>query len=160
MNGIVCETAQRDACYARLGPLFLGVQRQAIDNDQTQSLMESLAAHVKREGPGKVLLIYAPDAGPTAEQRRMIVDEYGDRTGIKSFSRVALLSNSTMVRGVLTALGWLLGGKSRTRAWKPSDWKKCLEWLHEGAAFDLAAAELAFKDVLSHCGYDFATATR
>jgi len=160
MTGIVCETPKRESCYARLGPLFIGVQRQAIDNAQTLQLMEGLAAHVAREGAGKVLLIYAPDSGPTAEQRRMIVDEWGDRTGIKSFSRVALLSNSVMVRGVLTALGWLLGGKSRTRAWRPSDWKKCLEWLEEGAKFDMGAAETTFRDVLAHCGYDFAAATR
>ncbi len=143
-----------------MGPLLLGVQRGPLDNLETQGLMEGLVANVKLDGPGKVLMIYAPDAGPTAEQRRIIVDEYGDRTGIKSFSRVALLSNSVMVRGVLTALGWLLGGKSRTRAWKPSDWKKCLEWLREDATFDLLAAEAVFKDALAHCGYEFATATR
>jgi len=161
MKGFVCETAGREACYVRVGLLFLGVQRATLSDAQTRSLLDGIAANVDRMGPGKGLLMFAPDAAPTSEQRRMIVEEYGERTGIKNFRRVALLTNSAIGRGVLTALSWLTSGtRTRTRAWKPKEWHAALSWLREDVDFDVNAAVTAFNDVLRYCSYEPAAAVQ
>jgi len=153
MDGFVCETQDRQACYVRVGTLFLAVQQAALTDLQTRALMDGIVAEVQRNGPGTALLMFAPTASPTVEQRRIIIEEYGERTGIKSFRRVALLSSSMVARGVLTALGWLSSG-SRMRALKPSEWRRALAWLAEDATFDLELAEARFRALLTHCGCD------
>lgn len=58
----------------------------------------------------KNLLVYSTDAGPTAAQRARFADtlkKIGDL-------RTIVMTNSRLVRGSITAFGWLMSGKVKT----------------------------------------------
>jgi hypothetical protein len=69
-------------------------------------------------------LVFAEGRGPTPKQRKISNAIYGDGTGYQL--RVAVVTESLMVRGAVTALSWF---NPRIDAFKPTDWRRAVNHL-------------------------------
>jgi hypothetical protein len=72
----------------------------------------------------KGVLIYTPKSGPSAPQRARANAAFeGTKAGIPT----AVMTGSRMVRGIVTAFSWALGGK--IKAFAPNDFQGAVEYL-------------------------------
>lgn len=102
------------------------------------------------------VLTFSPTQSPNATQRRIMADEYKDKTNTDRIARLVIMSESTIVRGVITAMTWILpkGDRAQSNAFKPADFNQALSWLAEGVKFDRARFEAVYREALSAVGYD------
>ncbi|HKP56938.1 MAG TPA: hypothetical protein VJV78_09470 [Polyangiales bacterium] len=87
----------------------------------------------------RVLLISARGNGGLSAKQRGRVAEFWKTSG-RTPPRVALLSESTVARGVLIAIGWLLDNP--TKAFAPHDLRSALAFLGTSASHAVIATEL------------------
>jgi hypothetical protein len=93
------------------------------------------AEQVIREGTGmRTVLNLSPKHGPNAAQRRRLVQRKGAR--FHEIVRIALISDSAMVRGAITAMQWLVGSPTQTKTYRPSEHLEAARWAAEGAGAD------------------------
>jgi hypothetical protein len=71
--------------------------------------------------------------------------EFVDRQDVRPLDRVALLTDSQVLRSAMTAFAWL-APKLRFRAFATSDRASCYQWLSEVGTFDDSRAEAAWID--------------
>lgn len=126
---------------ARVGELWLFVMPdQPIDDATWRAHLEVCADEVERNGPYPGVLGWAPKAGPSAGQRRIMTVEYGSRIRINRQRRFALVTESAFVRGIMTALRWVAAG-TEMNAFAPDDVSRAFDWLAEDVRFDRNRAE-------------------
>jgi hypothetical protein len=77
-------------------------------------------------------------AYPNAVQRQMASD-FIAQNNVRQIDRVAVLTDSALLRGAMTAFGWLMP-KMRVRAFSGDDSAGALRWLREAGAFDESQA--------------------
>jgi hypothetical protein len=103
--------------------------------------------------PFKVVLNYSPVLGPSASQRAKFTHELRDL--IAHFQRTALVTDSSFVRGALTAASWLSReGNMQLKPYAPNRVDEALAWLQQAGKFDVAAAKAAFLDLVRQQGDD------
>jgi hypothetical protein len=85
------------------------------------------------------------DVKVSSKQRSLALESPSN----KNLKRIALLTDSALARGSLTAFGWLVGAKLRYKAYRPSEGEAALTWLGEQVRFDLARARAALTDVIA-----------
>lgn len=121
---------------AWVGELWIFVMPDTpITDAMWREHLEMCADEVKRNGPYPGVLGWAPKSGPSAGQRRIMTVEYADRIRIDKQRRFALVTESALVRGIMTALSWVAAG-TKMNAFAPDDVGRAFDWLAEEVAFD------------------------
>jgi hypothetical protein len=124
------------------------VSARAFDDAEWREHCENMRALNRQSTPCYSALILAIVAGPNSAQRQMLAEEYHD----VSIRRMALLTQSVVARGGLTAIGWLLSVK--VKAYAPREHQKALHWLRQEATFDETEAMAKVGEVIRLLGAD------
>lgn len=131
----------------RIGRLWLAASgARAIADDAWREYLECSAASVKIDGPFHGVLFWAPTHGPSAAQRKMLTHEFAESIRLDEQRRVALISDSALVRGTLTAINWF--ARKNTVAFAPGEVRRAFDWLAEEIAFDRALAQRALDGII------------
>ena len=137
-------TKDGNMAVARCGELWLAATGDERIADETwREYLELAKASVASHGPFTGLYLLFPRNAPSTSQRNMLTNEYGRAVRIDQQRRVAVISDSAITRGAMTAISWLTSGKIALRAFSPSagDRRRALDWLGEEIAFDRVIAD-------------------
>ena len=146
-EGIVQITRDGNIASARTGKLWLAATGlHAIDDDPWREYLGQAAASVKSEGPFHGVLFWTPKHGPSTSQRRMLTHEFAKAIALDAQRRVALISDSALVRGTITAIAWFT--RSDVATFAPNEAKRALDWLAEDVAFDRTQAQHALDEII------------
>jgi len=96
----------------------------------------SLALEQQHGGPATLVLAYFAAGNPTATQRKMSADATQKS---RLADRVALVTESVVIRGAFTAIQWILGKTTANKAFSPGDVRKAIAWLAEAQPVDADA---------------------
>jgi hypothetical protein len=125
--------------YGREGTLLFLVSAASAWSDQswTEMLEGTLAMERSMGSPALLVFTYFPDGMPTASQRRMSVE-----TTQKSrlADRVAVLTDSAIVRGGFTAIQWVLGKQTDNKAFRPTEVQAAIAWLARRHSIDVPSS--------------------
>lgn len=125
----------------RVGPLGVIVWRDPpISDDEFAEHLDVFANAATQLGPAAVVLNHSENFRPSPRQRAMVKDNAA-RMGTARLERLALIAGTTVVRGALTAITWILPEQWETRAFPPNELEEALQWLRLGRAFDIQLAE-------------------
>jgi hypothetical protein len=132
---IIKLTKSRHIAYSRIDQLQIVVMTDqlGISGDDLREFINAATADYKARGPVKAFLTYSKTARLSPMQRKMIYDSL-DALG-KDFRANAIVTDSLLVRGMLTAFGWMLPG-IKTDGFPPSKIAEALVWLEKHCAFD------------------------
>jgi hypothetical protein len=86
---------------------------------------------------------------PNAAQRKIIFEEM-EQHGLPALARTALLTDSGLMRGALTAYSWVT--RSDSDAFAIADRRRALVWLAERASFDVEEAMQALDGCFAAVG--------
>jgi hypothetical protein len=140
-------TRDGNMASVRTGKLWLAATgRRPIDDDTWRQYLGQAAASVKSEGPFYGVLFWTPKHGPSASQRRMLTHEFAEAIALDAQRRVALISNSALVRGTITAIAWFT--RDDVVTFSPNEAKRALDWLAEDITFDRAQAQHALAEII------------
>jgi hypothetical protein len=120
--------------------LTVGYMRGDIKDDEWIAMLEWGQVHAIGVTGTLTMNI---DLNVSSKQRRLAMDSPTNA----NLKRIALLTDSALARGSLTAYGWLVGAKLKYRAFRPSEGEAALAWLAEHVRFDRARARAALADV-------------
>lgn len=137
-------TTDRTIAAARTGQLWLSATgTRGITDAMWREYLALATTSVATHGPFVGLFLYYPTSAPSSAQRRMLAEEYGTRVGLSAQKRVAVISDSAISRGAMTAISWLTSGSVALRAFPPSndEMSQALDWLGEVCDFDRQRAE-------------------
>jgi len=101
---------------------------------------------VTSSGPFHGILFWSLRQGPSTRQRKMLTDEFAQAVRLDEQRRVALISDSALVRGTITAINWL--ARKKMAAFAPRELALALDWLAEDVDFDRAQAESALDQTI------------
>lgn len=131
-------------CAVQVGQLVLNVTGpKPIAAQDWSSYVASIAtlapAWLANNDLVPVVLTYSPFEAPNAAQRaELAAKPHGPAMDL--VKRVAFCTESTMVRGAMTAIGWLSRASTSVKPFRTVDKDKALDWLAEIAKFDRAQA--------------------
>jgi len=138
----------------RVGNIWVqatGGSTTGIADSEWLDYLQYMKRSAKNEGAGQLMIQYSPDIAPSGRQRaqvQAIQDEiYPD------FRALAILTDSSIVRGVITAMAWVSKNKLQTRATKPKEYAQALEWLQTIIGFDHKEALSALGETTKAVGY-------
>jgi hypothetical protein len=94
--------------------------------------------------PPKVSIAMFSEGFPSAYQRGRLATHLKTH-GIPPLVRVSVLTDNALIRGAMTAFGWIMP-KTTLRAFEISNLDGCLTWLQGGGAFDQAKATAAWGE--------------
>jgi hypothetical protein len=134
------------------GKLLISALREEWTDLQWLRYCQELAGVMQREGPFHGWLVLPTGQGMTVKQRRVFSVEFRDRLRLAEFRRVAFLTDSALLRGVLTAMAWLVRSDAQTTGYKPTEWKDALSWMGEKAEFDRTEADRLFAGLCREVG--------
>jgi len=75
-----------------------------------------------------------------------LTEEYAQAVRLDAQRRVALVSDSALVRGAITAINWFT--KKHVVAFAPKDVSRALDWLAEDIRFDRKEADVTLGDIV------------
>ncbi len=140
-------TRDGNMASARIGRLWLAATGlHAIEDDTWRQYLGQAAASVKSDGPFHGVLLWTPRHGPSASQRRMLTHEFARAIALDAQRRVALISNSALVRGTITAIAWFTRNDVVTFA--PNEADRALDWLAEDITFNRTQAQRALEEII------------
>ncbi len=133
---------------ARLGDLMIGATGDLpIDDVSWAEWINWCVRSVKRDGFYPLMLQWAPKHGPSARQRSHMVSR-GAELCLHQQKRAALISESTLVRGIITAMGWSSRAATELRAFAPRNVGAALTWLSDRGNIEKEAAERLLAQVI------------
>ena len=132
--------------------MTLSVAKDLPEDEWDKYVAAGHALARKYGQPTKVALAMFAEAHPSASQRGRLT-AYLNQHNVPNLTRVAVLTDSAIIRGVLTALGWALP-RTTMRAFDPNALADCLKWLHAGAPFDQTKAAAAWAEGRKLVGLD------
>jgi hypothetical protein len=146
--------------FRQLDQLTINVStvRLIDDNDWLTFLEDTLAISKHIGVLTKVSLICCVYAYPNARQR-MAASNFLVRHRLEKMERLAVLTDSTLMRGAMTAFNWIMP-KVRTTAFRTAQTAAAFQWLHETGSFDQAQALLAWSDAQTKLGMIPGASTR
>jgi hypothetical protein len=132
--------------YRHTGPLCLSlcVAQVITDAGWREYLEGTLEISRKLGGPPRVGVVAFKGTHPNAGQRRLTTD-FLAREKIRPLERLAMLTDSELLRGAMVAFGWAMP-KTRMSAFKGSDAAGAIRWLKEVAEFDDKRATDIWRD--------------
>jgi len=140
----------------RTGDLLIAaVNRKPITASVWNEYLDTLAVLARNEGAASGGLQYTLDHGPNAEQRKAL-SLREDELGMDKLRRVAIVSDSILVRGAVTAMSWMIKSSAQTKlnSFKPADYASAFRWLGEQVTFDESQANTAFQQALRAVGLE------
>src|SRR4051812_22771405 len=93
--------------WGRVGDCFLTFCPATNSDPSTEEYIEAMTQSCQRDGAFVGGLTYLPSSGPSASQRKRL-GEVSFKLGLDKGRRIALLSESALARGALTAYNWLV----------------------------------------------------
>jgi hypothetical protein len=133
---MIVRTQGVDIAVARVGELWIHVSPgHPVDDATWREYLDVSTNEVKTNGPYAGMLVWAATHGPTTRQRRIMTEEYGEALHLHQQRRLAIITGSPIVRGIMTAMSWA-AKRTKMRAFAPSHAEGALEWLAEDIAFD------------------------
>lgn len=137
--------------HARVGPLAVNVNNSKTPTDKEVREYMQATIRAARGDFAQVSLSCFVHQVPNANQRKIILEEM-EQNRLPPLARTALLTDSALMRGALTAYSWLT--RSDSDSFAISDRRRALVWLAERATFDvdegLAALDGCFAAVGLH----------
>jgi hypothetical protein len=94
--------------------------------------------------PPKISMAMFTDAFPSAYQRGRLASHLKTHR-VPPLVRVAVLTDSALIRGAMTAFGWIMP-RTTLRAFEVLDVGTCLKWLQDGGSFDESKAAAAWAE--------------
>ncbi len=141
-------TRRGEVAATRVGDLWIYVgPDRPLDDATWREYLELCAEEVRTNGPYPGIMVWAPRHGPSAHQRRIMTVEYADRLRLDQQKRFALITESVLVRGIMTALSWVAAG-TKMNAFAPAEVGRAFDWLGEEIRFDRERADDALRELL------------
>ena len=128
----------------------ISIAESIDDNDWAAFLEDTLAISRKLGIVTKASMLCFVHAFPNARQR-IAASDFLQRHRLKRMERLAVLTDSTLMRGAMTAFSWIMP-KLTTNAFASGDAATAFHWLHEAASFDEARAVAAWNDAQTRLG--------
>ncbi len=147
----VFSTQRAQIAISRVGELSMFVAAAKIDDDEWSEWIDLGARYVAEFGPVVIGLNYSNGTGPSSKQRASLAARKDDLQFDK-VKRQVLLTDSVLLRGAITALGWLLRTPVEQRAMASRDISKALTWLGEIGQFDRERALLRMSEMSARVG--------
>jgi hypothetical protein len=95
------------------------------------------------------VMTFSPYQGPKPAQRNRLVRDL-QRRGWKD-PHIVLLTDSAIVRGIVTAIGWLM--PIHSRAHRPENTEAAMDWLSRWGTFDRDAVRAFLREAIVEVGY-------
>jgi hypothetical protein len=113
-----------EMAYAFEGRLLIVAHTKAAPGEIWNAYVRDASAHASRhwQSAEPRILVFSDGGGPDVVQRKALLNAVPQ---IRN-ARGAVLSSSTLVRGIATAFSWFTAG---FRVFAPSDLPKALAWL-------------------------------
>ncbi|MBK6577878.1 MAG: hypothetical protein IPG17_17100 [Sandaracinaceae bacterium] len=135
--------------HARVGPLSLNVHNsRTLTDKEVREYMQSTIRAARGDFARVSLSCFAHQV-PNAAQRKIIFEEM-EQHGLPALARTALLTDSGLMRGALTAYSWVT--RSDSDAFAIADRRRALVWLAERASFDVEEAMQALDGCFAAVG--------
>jgi hypothetical protein len=132
--------------------MSLCVAKVITDEQWDEYIMAGYQLAQKHGLSPKVSMAAFTDAFPSAYQRGRLAAHL-KKQGVPPLERVAVLTDSALIRGAMTAFGWIMPNTS-LRAFEVLDTRGCLKWLHDQAPFDEVKAAIAWAEGRRMLGLD------
>lgn len=138
--------------YRHSGPLCVSlcVAKMISDVDWREYLEGTRVISRELGHPPRVGLVAFTGVHPNAVQRRMTAKFLAEEQ-IRPLERLALLTDSDLLRGAMVAFGWAMPN-TRLRAFKNSDYSGAFRWLGEGAQFGQEQAAEIWREAHAKLG--------
>lgn len=86
-------------------------------------------------------LVFAPTNGPTPKQRAALSGDPQIAHYMKAVKKLALVTDSSVIRGAVTAMNWLSGAGRTHRTFRVRDLRLALQWLGDDVVDDREAMQ-------------------
>jgi hypothetical protein len=140
-------TDDRNMACSRVGNLWVvAAGSRRIEDATWRQYLGYSAATVTSSGPFHGILFWSLKQGPSTRQRKMLTAEFAQAVRLDDQRRVALISESALVRGTITAINWL--ARKKMAAFAEREIARALDWLAEDVAFDRAQAQSALDQAI------------
>ncbi|MET0591590.1 MAG: STAS/SEC14 domain-containing protein [Polyangiaceae bacterium] len=126
--------------FRQLNELSITVSTaKEISDEDWAAYLEGTLAIAKGFGlAANVSLLCCTHAFPNARQRQTAAD-FMKKHYIREMDRVAVITDSVVIRGAMTAFGWIMP-KIDVRAFDMGSCRDALTWLRQVGKFDVEAA--------------------
>jgi len=144
----VATDTTRTVAFGNVGEVMvIAWANQPVDDATYLAYLKSHIAFLETSEPIGALLTVSPSFSPSLRQRGMMKDvEAGLRMeGIRS---VAMVSDSTIARGAVQALGWMFPRKRAIRAFPLAELSAAATWLVAQGARSTTISILALAEQL------------
>lgn len=131
--------------------LVVASGNRPITDSAWQEYLEQTSVSVQTDGPFKGLLLWWPLNAPSSGQRSMLVEKYAEKIRLDMQRRAAVVAESLLIRGAMTAIGWFSKGETVVKPFSPADPKLVFDWLAEEVKFDPQEAEEARLRAIAAC---------
>ena len=131
--------------------LIMGAAGDSIDD---ATWIESLDNDLKvvEANASTIFINYVPEIAPGV-RHRAILKEYTDRSERwRNVRSGALLTDSLLVRGAITAMSWVTKIDYKIAAYRPEKYRAALSWLRTRGRFDEREALALFEELVEHIG--------
>jgi len=135
------------ACYYRqIDSLAMSLcVAEVITNEHwDEYVMAGYQLARKMGQPPQVSMAAFTHGFPSAYQRGKLATHL-KKFGVPPLLRVAVLTDSALIRGAMTAFGWIMPSTT-LRAFEVLDISGCLKWLQQAAPFDEVKAASAWAE--------------
>lgn len=116
-----------------------------------QEYLDLASDSVRTDGPFKGLMLWWPVNAPSSGQRNMLVEKYAEKIRLDMQKRAAVVADSLLIRGAMTAIGWFSKGGTVVKPFSPTDPRIAFDWLAEEVKFDRQEAEATRLRVIAAC---------
>ena len=132
--------------------MSLCVAKNLSDEGWEEYVLSGYQITKKYGMPPKVSMAMFTEGFPSAYQRGRLASHLKTH-GVPPLVRVAVLTDNALIRGAMTAFGWIMP-RTTLRAFEVLDVPGCLKWLHDGGSFDQKRAALAWAEARRTLGLD------
>lgn len=115
--------------YVRFGKLGIIVwTAHGVTNQDFEEHCHVVADSVRQLGPAPLFFNWAGGFVPSAPQRA-ILGQHHEAMGVNALERLAIISDSPLMRGTITAISWFVPGMHRAKSFLSTDVHVATRWL-------------------------------
>lgn len=138
---------------AGVGDLIIFVSGSKPITDANWTEYIQMCRDISQPRPFKGVLNYSPVVSPTAKQRSVFMTELNSYLNL--MSHTALISDSALVRGALTAMSWVnRDAKMTFKPFSPREVDDALSWLGRAITFHPQDAKNLLLELITAQGDD------
>ncbi len=149
----ILSTTHRQHAFCLLDDVCLMAHwDRPFQDDDFEEYIELMKREARARPPARALN-FSPNHAPGLKQRQRIKELTG-AVPVPAGMRNALISNSGLVRGAVTAISWFTKNMS-LRSFAVDRYREALDWLVEGHALSLHSPVVlaAFEELTAYVGY-------